>query len=64
MVQERNQPSPARFTLYQVTADREALNRQVPPPPGDRIPVEIEPFPIDKYTPMVDDIGWELRSIW
>ena len=47
-----------------MTADREALNRQVPPPPGDRIPVEIEPFPIDKYTPMVDDIGWELRSIW
>ena len=43
-------PPPARVTLKRITAERVALYSRVPPP-GDNIPVEIEPFEAEDKVP-------------
>ena len=50
-------PPTARVTLEQVTTEWEALYRWVPPP-RDSIPVCIDPFPVDDYIKIVDNIWW------
>ena len=59
LVQDHNQPPPTRFTLQQVTAEREALCRWVNPP-GDIILVDIDPLLIDEYIPTEEEIGWAM----
>ena len=46
---------PTQVTLEQVTAERVDLYSYVPPP-GENIPVSIEPFPLDDLVPTEDDI--------
>ena len=43
-------PPPNRATLKRITAERVALYSRVPPP-GDSIPVEIEPFEVEDGLP-------------
>ena len=43
-------PPPARATLKRVTAERATLYSRVPPP-GDTIPVTIEPFEVEDGVP-------------
>ena len=43
-------PPPARATLNWVTAERVALYSRIPPP-GDNIPVTIEPFVVENGVP-------------
>ena len=47
---------PARATLKRVTAEQVALYRRVPPPPGDNIPVTIEPFAVEDGVPEEEEI--------
>ena len=48
---------PAWVTLEQITAERVELYSYVPPP-GENIPVSIDPFPVDDSVPMEDEIEW------
>ena len=43
-------------------AERESIYRQVNPP-RDSIPLEIYPFSIDEYIPMVDEIRWAVHRL-
>ena len=43
-------PPPARFMLERITAERVALYSRVLPP-GDNIPLEIEPFEVEDVVP-------------
>ena len=43
-------PPPARVTLERITVDRVDLYRYVPPP-GDNIPVSVDPFPVEELIP-------------
>ena len=43
-------PPPARFTLERITAERVALYSRFPPP-GNNIPVTIEPFEVEDSVP-------------
>ena len=62
MIQDVHQPSPACITLSQITMDRVELCQRVPPP-GDSIPVETDPFPIDESIPSMDYIEWVERHL-
>ena len=58
MEQYRNQTPPATRPHHIRTGDgRSGGTLQVGDPPGDIIPVEFYPFPIDDSTPNVDEIG-------
>ena len=46
---------PARVTLERIMADRVALYSHVPPP-GDNIPVAIQPFMVDELVPEEGEI--------
>ena len=56
-------PPPARATLKGVTAERVALYSRVPPPPGDNIPVTIEPFAVEDGVPEEEEIEWAVKRL-
>ena len=41
---------PTRFTLEPIRAEQVDLYRYVPPP-GDNIPVSVDPFPVEELMP-------------
>ena len=43
-------PPPNRLTIERITVDLFSLYRYVPPP-GENIPISIEPFPVDESVP-------------
>ena len=55
-------PPPARFTLEWITAERVDLYSYVPPP-GDNIPVSIDPFPVEDSVPTEDEIEWAVKQL-
>ena len=55
-------PPPAQVTLKQVTADRVALYIRIPPP-GDNIPVTIEPFAVEDGVPAEEEIEWAVKRL-
>ena len=52
----------SQVTLEQVTADRDDLYHQVPPP-GEIIPVSVEPFLVEYLVPTEEEIEWEVRQL-
>ena len=48
-------PPPARVTLEWITAERMDLYHHVPPP-GENIPVSVEPFQVEYSVPTKDEI--------
>ena len=48
-------PPPARVTLEQIMAEWVALYRQVPPP-GEDIPISVDPFQVEDSVPTEDNI--------
>ena len=55
-------PPPARATLKRVTAERDKLYSWVPPP-GDTIPVTIEPFVVEDGVPTEAEIEWAVKRL-
>ena len=55
-------PSPARVTLERITAERVALYIRFPPP-GDNIPVELEPFEVKDAVPEKGEIEWAVKRL-
>ena len=53
-------PPPARATLKRVMAERVELYSRVPPP-GDSIPVNIEPFAVGDGVPEEGEIEWAVK---
>ena len=53
---------PARVTLKLITAERVALNIYVPPP-GENIPVAIQPFQVDDSMPKEGEIEWVVKRL-
>ena len=55
-------PPPARATLKRITAERVALYSRVPPP-GDSIPVDIEPFAVEDGVTDEGEIEWAVKRL-
>ena len=55
-------PPPAQATLKRVTAEQVALYSRVPPP-GDSIPVTIEPFAVEDGVPDEEEIEWTVKRL-
>ena len=55
-------PPPARATLKRVTAERVTLYSRIPPP-GDNIPVTIEPFVVEDGVPTEAEIEWAVKCL-
>ena len=55
-------PPPARDTLRRVTAEREKLYNWVPPP-GDTIPVTIEPLEVEDGVPSEAEVEWAVKRL-
>ena len=55
-------PPPDRATLNQVTAERTKLYSRVPPP-GDTIPVTIEPFAVEDGVPTEAEVEWAVKRL-
>ena len=55
-------PSPARATLKRITAERVTIYSWVPPP-GDSIPVDIEPFAVEDGVPEEGEIEWAVKRL-
>ena len=55
-------PPPARDTLKRVTAERATLYSRVPPP-GDTIPVTIEPFVVEDGVPTEAEVEWAVKRL-
>ena len=55
-------PPPARATPKRITAERVALYSRVPPP-GDSIPVEIEPFDVEDGVPDEGKTEWAVKRL-
>ena len=55
-------PPPAWVTLKWITAERLDLYSYVPPP-GENIPVSVEPFPVEDLVPMKDEIEWAMKQV-
>ena len=53
---------PTRAMLKRITAERVALYIQVPPP-GDSMPVEIEPFEVEDGVPDEGEIEWAVKCL-
>ena len=52
----------AQATLKRVTAERSTLYSQVPPP-GNTIPVTIEPFVVEDGVPTEAEIEWAVKRV-
>ena len=55
-------PPPARAMLRRVTAEREKLYSRVPPP-GDTIPVTIDPFEVEDGVPSEAEVEWAVKRL-
>ena len=55
-------PPPAQAMLKRVTAERVALYSRVSPP-GDSIPVNIEPFAVEDRVPVEGEIDWAVKRL-
>ena len=55
-------PPPARATLKGVTAERAKLYSRVLPP-GDTIPVTIEPFEVEDGVPLEAEVEWAVKRL-
>ena len=55
-------PPPDQVTLERIMAEPVDLYCQVPPP-GEKIPVSVEPFQVEELLPTEDEIEWEVRRI-
>ena len=55
-------PPPARATLKRVTAEWVTLYSRIPPP-GDNIPVTIEPFAVEDGVPEEEEIEWAVKRL-
>ena len=55
-------PPPARATLKRVTEERTQLYSRVPPP-GDAIPVTIEPFAVEDGIPSGAEVEWAVKRL-
>ena len=53
---------PAQVTLERITAERVALYIRVPPP-GNNIPVELEPFEVEDAVPEEGEIDWAVKRL-
>ena len=53
---------PAQLTIERITEERVALHYHTPPP-GEKIPISVDPFPLDELEPMEDNIEWEVRRL-
>ena len=55
-------PPPAWVTLEKITAEQVDLYSYVLPP-GENIPVSVEPFPVDESVPTEDNIEWAVTQL-
>ena len=55
-------PPPARVTLERITAERVELYSYVPPP-GENIPISVEPLPVDELVPTEEEIEWAVKHL-
>ena len=55
-------PPPAQARLNWITAERVALYSRVPPP-GDSIPLYIEPFAVEDWVPDEGEIEWAVKRL-
>ena len=55
-------PPPARATLRRVTAEQEQLYSREPPP-GDTIPVTIDPFEVEDGIPSKAEVEWAVKRL-
>ena len=55
-------PPPARATLKRVTAERVTIYIRIPPP-GNTIPVTIEPFAVEDGVPTEAEIEWAVKRL-
>ena len=55
-------PPPPRATLKRVTAEQVSLYSRISPP-GDNIPVNIEPFAVEDGVPTEAEIEWAVKRL-
>ena len=55
-------PPPAQVTLERITAERVALYSYIPPP-GENIPVTIQPFLVYYSVPEEGEIEWAVKRL-
>ena len=55
-------PPPARVTLEWITEKWVYLYHHVPPP-GENIPISVEPVPVEDSVPTEDEIKWSVKRI-
>ena len=55
-------PPPTQVTLKQIMAERVELYSYVPPP-GNNIPISIQPFPVEDSVPTEDEIKWAVTRL-
>ena len=55
-------PPTAQITLNRIMVERVTLYRHIPPP-GDKIPISVEPFLVDDLLHIEDYIKWEVRRL-
>ena len=55
-------PPPAWVALERIAEERVDLYSYMPPP-GDNIPVPVEPFPVDDLVPTDDNIEWVVKLL-
>ena len=53
---------PARLTIKRITEERVALHHHIPPP-GENIPISVDPFLLDGLVTMEDDIEWAVQRL-
>ena len=53
---------PDLLTIKRITEEQVALHHHIPPP-GENIPISVDPFPLDKLVPMKDGIKWAVRRL-
>ena len=56
-------PPPAQATLEQITAEQTELYRRVPPP-GENIPVNVDPANIYDSVPTEDEVEEAVKRLW
>ena len=53
---------PSWVTFERITTERVDLYRYIPPP-GENIPVSIDPFPVEDLLPTEDEIEWVVKRL-
>ena len=49
--------NPARLTIKRIIAERVALHHHIPPI-GEKLPIYVDPLPLDDSVPIEDNIEW------